>query len=183
MWDGRPETRADSKCPFCDTDFLSKKMMSKNDIMEQVKELAMPGVGWVWISGGEPALQLDKPLALAIKQQGFKIGVETNGTRLFPEGTLSNIDHLTMSPKLPDQQTKQRWCDSLKLLYPHPNPLIRPEGYLNVRTKSRWLQPIEAEDADISKQNMELTLSKLYSLPKAQDWRLSVQTHKVIGVE
>ena len=79
MWDGRPETRADSTCPFCDTDFLHGDMLSIRDIVDQVKELAAPGVGWVWFSGGEPSLQLDNPLTMAIRQQGFNIGVESNG--------------------------------------------------------------------------------------------------------
>jgi len=183
MWDGRPETREDSTCPFCDTDFLHGDMLSIRDIVDQVKELAAPGVGWVWFSGGEPSLQLDKPLTLAIRQQGFNIGVETNGAKRFKDGTLSHVDHLVMSPKLPNSLTAQRWCHSLKVLYPHPNPLIRPEHYSDIRTVTRWIQPIDAEDEKQNIENTKLTIEKLFDLPKSQGWRLSVQTHKVIGVE
>lgn len=183
MWDGRPETREMSTCPFCDTDFLKGTMMTIPEITATIGELRSPGVSWIWISGGEPSMQLDKPLVLALKQQGFSIGVETNGTRAFKDGTLSQVNHLVMSPKLPPELTEQKWCTSLKVLYPHPNPLIRPENYADIRCSSRWLQPIEADTKEESAQNMQATITRLYELPRALDWRLSVQTHKVIGVE
>tara|TARA_Y100000593_G_scaffold84621_2_gene160362 strand:- start:5421 stop:6092 length:672 start_codon:yes stop_codon:yes gene_type:complete len=183
MWDGRPETRGESKCPFCDTDFFHGDLLTIKDIVDQVNSLSRTGVGWVWFSGGEPSLQLDKPLTVALKQQGFKIGVETNGTRVFKEGTLSNVDHLVMSPKLPVEQTKQRWCNSLKVLFPHPNPKIRPENYHPIRCETRWIQPVDSEHPIKNKQNVEDTIEHLFKLPSSYDWRLSVQTHKYIGVE
>lgn len=183
MWDGRPESREESKCPFCDTDFLHGNMMTIREIIDDINELAETGVGWVWFSGGEPSLQMDKPLVMAVKQQGYKIGVETNGTREFKQGTLSHVDHLVMSPKLPNAQTKQRWCNSLKVLFPHPNPMIRPEHYSSIRSETRWLQAIDLEDEEKNAENMRLVIERLYQLPKNQEWRLSVQTHKVIGVE
>ena len=183
MWDGRPETREESTCPFCDTDFLEGTMLTIPEITATLGQLRSPGVGWVWVSGGEPSMQLDKPLTLALKQQGFRVGVETNGTRVFKDGTLSNVDHLVMSPKLPREQTEQKWCTSLKVLYPHPNPLIRPENYSDIRCDSRWLQPIEADTREESSHNVQATITRLYQLPRGLNWRLSVQTHKVIGVE
>jgi len=183
MWDGRPETRETSICPFCDTDFLKGTMLTIPQIVATIQDLRSPGTGWIWISGGEPSMQLDKPLVLALKQQGFMIGVETNGTRQFKDGTLSNVDHLVMSPKLPAEQIEQRWCNSLKVLYPHPNPLIQPEHFLDIRCDSRWLQAIEADTKEESIQNMNATINRLYELPRAHKWKLSVQTHKTIGVE
>ncbi len=174
MWDGRPETRADSYCPFCDTDFFDHAMMSSNQIMEHLCELGW--TQWVTISGGEPALQLDPELVHALHAYGFKVAVETNGTRHLQ----AEVDYLTVSPKLPMSQTVVRQCDSLKLLWPHPNPAINPSAYDAIDAKERYLQPIETGDPIRDATNIQSAINYLYTTP---GWRLSLQTHKMIGVE
>ena len=124
MWDGREQTKAASLCPYCDTDFLSHTMMTPEAIVERLGGLE-PGAEWVWVSGGEPYLQLDSRLVGIIREAGYRVAVETNGT-LAPRDTFS-LDLVTMSPKLPPDQTVLTDVDVLKVLYPHPNPAIRPE--------------------------------------------------------
>lgn len=174
MWDGRQETRSESQCPFCDTDFFSHTMMEASVILDKLASLG--DVNWVTISGGEPSLQVDGHLIDALHAAGYKVAIETNGTRELK----AQADHVTVSPKLPADQTVITECDSLKLLYPHPNPAIRPENYSKIDAGTKYLQPIDAEDPVQSKRNLEMTLAKLYEL---KDWRLSLQTHKLIGVE
>jgi len=176
MWDGRPETRADSHCPFCDTDFFSHTMMTANEIVEELTSLEqLRYVEWVTISGGEPALQIDQNLIDTISDY-YHVAVETNGTRQLR----AEVDYLTVSPKLPMSQTVVRRCDSLKLLWPHPNPLIYPSAYNDIEAEERYLQPIETGDPAKDAINIESAIHCLYTMP---GWKLSLQTHKMIGVE
>ena len=175
MWDGRPETRAESGCPFCDTDFFSHTLMTVDEILKALRDLGR--VEWVTISGGEPSMQVDQYLIDNLHVSGYLVAIETNGTRLLKA---NNIDHVTVSPKLPINQTVIKKCHSIKLLYPHPNPLITPEQYESIDCHTRYLQPIDSEDPVKNKKNIQDTLSKLYEL---KYWKLSLQTHKLIGVE
>jgi len=174
MWDGRLETRAASHCPFCDTDFFDHLLMSIDQIIAGLDDLGY--VEWLTISGGEPALQVDQQLMEALHAYDYKVAIETNGTRTLQ----AEVDYLTVSPKLPFAQTVIRECDSLKLLWPHPNPAITPEAYGGIRAKERYLQPIETGDATQDRLNIQSAVRKLYEIP---DWKLSLQTHKMIGVE
>ena len=99
MWDGRPETRASSRCPFCDTDFFSHTLLTAPEIVARLLELGR--VNWVTVSGGEPALQLDRELVDCLHGAGLKVAVETNGTRPIK----APVDYLTLSPKLPEPLT------------------------------------------------------------------------------
>ena len=192
MWDGRPETREDSKCPYCDTDFFSHTMMTSLEIGVELAH-RKSGVNWLWISGGEPMLQLDAPLLDEVTTLGFQVGVETNGTVELKPGVRRRISHLVVSPKLPWDQTKVQEADCLKLLYPHPNPKITPEAFSSFSARARFLQPIwpdkverymsdemNEEDHQMSiRVATEKTICKVMELP---GWRLSTQTHKYIGV-
>lgn len=176
MWDGRPETRAASHCPFCDTDFFSHTMMTADEIVEELTLLqGLRYVEWVTISGGEPALQIDQDLIDAISDY-YHVAVETNGTKQLQ----AEVDYLTVSPKLPMSQTVVRKCDSLKLLWPHPDPLIYPSAYNDIEAKERYLQPIETGDPVKDAINIQSAIHCLYTM---QGWKLSLQTHKMIGVE
>jgi len=174
MWDGRPETREASLCPFCDTDFLSHTMMTADSIVEKLDSLGRKG--WVTISGGEPALQLDQPLMNALHGAGYLVAIETNGTKPIA----GKVDYLTLSPKLSRRETVVQDCDSLKLLYPHPNPLIRPELFNDINARDKYLQPIDTGNDQGNQVNVQRTIDKLYEL---DGWRLSLQTHKYAGVE
>jgi len=181
MWDGRAETKADSKCPYCDTEFFSHTMETCESIMAKLEDLRSTGTEWVWVSGGEPSLQLDAPLIDALHHQGYRVAVETNGAKAFRAGVVERLDHLTVSPKLPPAETVIRKAHTLKLLWPHPDPEIRPERYDAIEADARYLQPIQWEDEpERNFANMKAAVELLKTLP---GWRLSVQLHKVIGVE
>ena len=180
MWDGRPETREESQCPFCDTDFLSKTKMTVEEIVQRVKDLTGNySVQWVWVSGGEPALQFDIGLGRALRRAGYQIGMETNGTRQLGDLERNTINHLVVSPKMPWDFMWIKQADTLKLLYPHPNPKITPEAFSSFAAAHRYLQPIDPGEAEGWARNTQDTIQRLLDLP---GWRLSVQTHKYIGV-
>jgi len=174
MWDGRPETRADSQCPFCDTDFFSHTMLDAGQIRDSL--VALGRVDWVTISGGEPSMQVDQNLVDCIQNEGFKVAIETNGTRPLN----AQVDYVTMSPKLSEPEIVVRRCDSLKVLWPHPNPAITPEAFVSIDAETRYLQPIETGNSGRDRDNILSTIAKLYTL---RGWRISLQTHKMIGVE
>ena len=199
MWDGRPETREASQCPFCDTDFLSHTMMTADEIFQalmlqtldtmQEQGLDRPATlkgwrdvrtEWVTISGGEPLLQVDWELCetLAI---GYKIAVETNGTVEMNPRLLRWVDYITMSPKAPRDEIQLSSADCLKVLYPHPNPAITPEAFADYNADDFFVQPIDADDPAQSQINVNSTVKKLYAL--GNPWRLSLQIHKILDVE
>lgn len=181
MWSGRPEDQAESRCPFCDTDFYGGDRLTAEEIVFRLKCLGSPheSVMWVWISGGEPTLQLDADLLDHLHRVGWNTAVETNGTRIIDPEVRRRIDHLTVSPKLPWDQTRQREGDTLKLLYPHPNPLIRPEAFEEFTASAFYLQPIDTGDIAGLGVNTALAVKALFRLP---GWRLSLQLHKYLGM-
>lgn len=174
MWDGRPQTRGFSQCPFCDTDFFSHTLLTAGEIVGRLRGLGR--VEWITISGGEPALQLDQGLIDALHREGYRVMVETNGTRPLK----AQPDYMTLSPKLRYSMTVTRRCDCLKLLWPHPNPMITPEAFEGIDAGERYLQPIDAEDPEINLINTRSALAKLYTMPH---WKLSLQTHKFLGID
>jgi 7-carboxy-7-deazaguanine synthase len=175
MWDGRPESRSASICPFCDTDFLAHTMMTTDEIIGMLNPLSMQ---WVTLSGGEPMLQVDDGLVDALHTAGFKVAVETNGTIDIPQQLHEQIDHVTCSPKIPDISLRR--ANTLKLLYPHPNTLLTPEAFTTFNADEFYLQPIDTETKKGNRENLQATINKLYTL---SGWRLSLQIHKIIGVE
>ena len=171
MWDGRPETREASHCPFCDTDFFSHRMLKASEIADELNELNRSE--WVTVSGGEPLLQIDDEFVTTLHDNGYQVAVETNGTK--PLDVV--VDYLTMSPKRPEPETAIRRCASLKLLWPHPDPRITPEAFDCIEAGAKYLQPIDSADYE---SNLRSAIEKLYDL---RGWRLSLQTHKLIEVE
>ena len=180
MWDGRPETRSKSKCPYCDTDFVGGKKMVHYEIIYELMKLPFR-CKWVTISGGEPALQIDQILIDLLHGYGFKIAIETNGTCTLP----NFIDHVCVSPKVPRKEMKLLKSDSLKLLYPHPNKDIKPEDFEDYNTTDRYLQPImdvsmSGDREAIFDESVKATLQKIYE--SNGFWKLSPQIHKLIKV-
>lgn len=174
MWDGRPETRENSLCPFCDTDFFKGDKMTALELVDELRKLGP--ANWVTISGGEPALQVDDELIRTLHRYNYLVAMETNGTKPITVA----VDHLTMSPKLPAKDIVIQKCDSLKLLYPHPNPEIRPENFEHIEAANKYLQPIDYVDKIRNEAIIEETINRLYEIP---DWKLSLQIHKTVGVE
>ena len=178
LWNGLERDRASAVCSFCDTDFVGVdgdgggKFATAETLGDHVAAFWRGRVGdprLVVCTGGEPLLQLDAPLISALKARGFDIAVETNGTVAAPDG----IDWICVSPKA-DAPVVQRRGAELKLVY--PQALAMPERFEGLDFERFWLQPMDGPDQAA---NTEAAIEYCLTHPQ---WRLSVQTHKYIGV-
>ncbi|HEX4860661.1 MAG TPA: 7-carboxy-7-deazaguanine synthase [Rhizomicrobium sp.] len=176
LWSGLERDRAEAVCKFCDTDFVGTdgtgggKFASANDLVRSVAE-KWPGRGepYVVCTGGEPLLQLDDALVAALHAQGFEIGIETNGTLLPPD----DIDWICVSPKA-DAELKLVRGNELKLIYPQAG--AEPERYAGLAFDHFFMQPMDNAERGANTQ-----AATEYCLAHPQ-WRLSLQTHKLIGI-
>lgn len=178
LWTGLEKDRASAICQFCDTDFVGVdgtdggKFASAEALAAQVSRLWPSHSAQnklVVCTGGEPLLQLDDALIAALHAEGFKIAIETNGTIAAPAG----IDWICVSPKA-GSKLVQLSGDELKLVY--PQPLALPEVFASLAFKHFLLQPMDGPNrAEHTRQAIE------YCMAHPQ-WRLSVQTHKMIGI-
>ena len=173
LWTGREEDRAGAICQFCDTDFVGgTKYASAAQVAEEVASQWF-GNGtskrFVVITGGEPLLQVDRPLIDSLHNLGFEIAIETNGTIAAPDG----IDWICVSPKA-GTVIKQRTGDELKLVYPQQG--ITPKELERLDFERFFLQPM---DGPAVEQNTELAARYCLEHPR---WRLSLQTHKLLGI-
>lgn len=176
LWTGREEDRASAVCTFCDTDFIGTdgpgggKFKTPEALAEAVAS-HWPGGGrpYVVCTGGEPLLQLNAPLVEALHVVGFEVAVETNGTVLPPDG----IDWICMSPKAGSEVLLTKG-DELKLVYPQPGAM--PEQFVHFAFTHFFLQPMDGPDAA---PNTEKAVA--YCLQHPQ-WRLSLQTHKLLAI-
>lgn len=178
LWSGVEADRHDAVCQFCDTDFVGTDgpgggKFADASALARAVAAAWPkdvrGKPYVVCTGGEPLLQLDSAAIAALKQQGFEIGVETNGTLLPPPG----IDWICVSPKAEAQQKLMRG-NELKLIYPQVG--APPERFAGQDFQNFFLQPMDNEQ-----QAANTEAATRYCLNHPQ-WRLSLQTHKLIGI-
>lgn len=178
LWSGRERDRASAICQFCDTDFVGTdgpgggRFAEAGDLARAVAETwtaAEAGRRFVVCTGGEPLLQLDAALIAAFHAEGFEIAVETNGTIAAPEG----IDWLCVSPKA-GAALVQDSGDELKLVYPQSG--AEPERFRHLSFANYFLQPM---DGPARQDNTNAAVAYCLAHPQ---WRLSVQTHKVIGI-
>jgi 7-carboxy-7-deazaguanine synthase (Cx14CxxC type) len=178
LWTGLERDRATAVCRFCDTDFIGTdgpgggKFADAAALARAVAAVwphTVKGKPYVVCTGGEPLLQLDPALVAALKEQGFEIGIETNGTLLPPPG----IDWICVSPKADAEQRLTRG-DELKLVYPQED--APPERYAAQDFRNFFLQPIDNAD-----RGENTAAATAYCLEHPQ-WRLSLQTHKLIGI-
>lgn len=178
LWSGREQDRAGAVCTFCDTDFVGVdgdgggKFATGDALADHVAAMWRGREGdprLVVCTGGEPLLQLDEPLIAALHARGFEIAIESNGTLAAPDG----IDWVCISPKA-DAPVVQTRGQELKLVYPQPAAL--PERFEHLDFERFWLQPMDGPD-----QAANTAAAIEYCLTHPQ-WRLSVQTHKYIGV-
>jgi len=178
LWSGLEQDRSEAVCRFCDTDFVGidgpggGKFANAAGLARAVFDQwprTAKGRPYVVCTGGEPLLQLDKALITALHDQGFEIGIETNGTLLPPSG----VDWICVSPKA-DAEQKLKHGDELKLIYPQAGAL--PERYAGQDFRNFFLQPMDGPDRV---PNTEAATR--YCLEHPQ-WRLSLQTHKLIGI-
>ncbi|MBU6443899.1 MAG: 7-carboxy-7-deazaguanine synthase [Alphaproteobacteria bacterium] len=178
LWTGREQDREKAVCTFCDTDFVGTDgsgggtFRAADDLAHAV-EAQWPknarGRRYVVCTGGEPLLQLDTLLIDALHRLGFEVGVETNGTQEAPEG----LDWICVSPKA-DAELKLTRGDELKLVYPQKD--VPPERFADLAFVHFFLQPLDDENRDAN-----TSAATEYCLSHPQ-WRLSLQTHKLIGI-
>jgi len=175
LWSGREVDRADAICRFCDTDFVG--LDGDNGGRYEADALAAR-VADLWgsderplvvITGGEPVLQLDAALIDALHGRGFEIAVETNGTLPAPEG----LDWICVSPKA-GTEIVQRSGDELKLVWPQEG--IDPEALASWDFRHLLIQPMDCADKD------EALAAAIRFVMRNPRWRLSLQTHKLLGL-
>jgi 7-carboxy-7-deazaguanine synthase len=173
---GREQDRATATCRFCDTDFvgtdgtLGGRYGSSNELADAIAaQWAGAGNRYVVLTGGEPLLQVDAALVDVLHAHDFCIGVETNGTIEPPRG----LDWICVSPKA-GADLKIRHGHELKLIYPQPE--ARPENFAGLAFERFSLQPMDGPDVA---QNTARAID--YCLRHPQ-WRLSLQTHKTLGI-
>ncbi len=176
LWSGREQDRASAVCQFCDTDFVGTgpdggKFATAEALAERIAQCwgAAAGNRFVVCTGGEPLLQLDAALIDALHERGFEIAVETNGTIAAPAG----IDWICVSPKAGAELVQTRG-DELKLVYPQSEAL--PERFVSLAFRHFFLQPMDGPDRA---RNSELAIRYCMEHPQ---WRLSLQTHKMVGI-
>ena len=176
LWSGREADRASAICQFCDTDFVGTDgpgggKFDKAEALAEAVAAWWPSGGHplVVCTGGEPLLQLDGPLIEALHAAGFEIAVETNGTITAPEG----IDWICVSPKA-GAPLVQRSGQELKLVYPQEN--APPEAFAALDFQHFFLQPMDGPQREAN-----TAAAARYCLEHPR-WRLSLQTHKFIGL-
>lgn len=178
-WTGRESDRHLAFCTFCDTDFFGGVRMAASDIIDGLSRIRVENVSTIIISGGEPTLQLDRALCEALKYEGFKLHLETNGSHDI-ETYADLIDHVSMSPKQSLEETKLRSSTDLKLLYPWIHPKINAGTFQNFSTKNRFIQPVYGPEYEL---NLKASILALSANQDLKDYRLSLQLHKVVGIQ
>jgi len=180
LWSGREEDRDVATCRFCDTDFVGVDGSGGGRFPDAAALAATVSATWaaprpdrgrplVVCTGGEPLLQVDDALVAALHREGFEIAVETNGTREAPPG----IDWITVSPKA-GAELRLTAGHELKLVFPQAG--AEPELYEALAFASFFLQPMDGPERDA---NVASATAWCLSHPL---WRLSLQTHKLIGL-
>lgn len=178
LWSGREADRAEAVCRFCDTEFVGTDgegggKFASADALTAAVVAAWPAraaaQGFVVCTGGEPLLQLDATLVAALRARGFTVAVETNGTLAPPAGEL----WLTVSPKAGAPLALMRG-DELKLVYPQTG--AEPERYAALDFRHFFLQPMDGPE---KARNTQLAIEYCLAHPQ---WRLSLQTHKLMGI-
>ena len=161
-------------CPFCDTSHREYKELSVSGIVEEVLEAA-GDCRRVCITGGEPALQLDRDLIESLHSAGFKLHLETNGTQAIPEG----LDWITVSPKegfVSGAKVVLNRADELKLVF---DQKVDPSPWAGFPATWHFLQPCDTGDRE---KNAGIVASAVEYILRHPVWRLSVQAHKFLGI-
>jgi 7-carboxy-7-deazaguanine synthase (Cx14CxxC type) len=180
LWTGREKDRHRAVCRFCDTDFVGTDGPGGGRFATAValagavtavwdSQAGSGGLAFVVCTGGEPLLQLDEPAVEAFHAAGFEVAVETNGTRPAPAG----LDWVCVSPKAGAPLALTRG-DELKLVYPQEG--ATPEMFEHLEFPRRLLQPMDSPERD---ENTRLAVEYCLAHPQ---WRLSLQTHKYLGI-
>jgi len=180
LWTGREQDRAQAVCTFCDTDFVGTagpgggKFATATSLADAVAShwpVQAGGTRYVVCTGGEPLLQMDVPLIEAFHARGFEVGVETNGTQPAPSG----LDWICVSPKAGAPLVLTAG-DELKLVYPQREPEAQPERFEHLGFRHFFLQPM---DGPARVANTAAAVAYCLAHPR---WRMSLQTHKLLGI-
>jgi 7-carboxy-7-deazaguanine synthase (Cx14CxxC type) len=180
LWSGREQDRSDAVCRFCDTDFRGTdgenggEFRTAAELADRIVAAWTRGSGehaapFVVCTGGEPLLQLDEALVSELHARGCLVAVETNGTKPAPAG----LDWICVSPKA-DAQLTLRAGDELKLVYPQAE--APPERFEHMAFDYFFLQPMDGPDRE------EYTHRAVEYCKAHPRWRLSLQTHKLLGI-
>ena len=177
LWSGREADRASAVCTFCDTDFVGMdgpgggRFATPDDLAKAIEAQWQGGADnrLVVLTGGEPLLQVDQALTAALHARGFSIALETNGTLAVPDG----VDWICVSPKA-DAPVVQTSGQELKLVFPQPG--VDPAKFEHMAFERFLLQPM---DGPVQGENTRAAIAYCLAHPR---WRLSVQTHKFIGI-
>jgi organic radical activating enzyme len=161
------------RCPFCDTDFSTFTEMTEEEILATISRY--PAL-FVILTGGEPSLQLTPSFIAALKEAGYFITIETNGTHPLPTG----IDWITLSPKsafVKHAEVVLEYCNELKLVY---NGKVNPKDFLSIKADKYYLQPC---DTGNEMANAVILQSTIDYCKKHPLWSLSLQMHKIVGIK
>jgi 7-carboxy-7-deazaguanine synthase len=178
LWNGKESDRAHAVCKFCDTDFVGvgpdggrfpQAAALADAVASKWPEDDRTGTRFVVCTGGEPLLQLDASLIEAFHQRGFRVAVETNGTQPAPPG----VDWICVSPKAGAELVLKKG-NELKLVYPQRD--AAPEKFEALDFDEWFLQPMDGPDREI---NTQAAVEYCLTHPR---WRLSLQTHKALGI-
>jgi 7-carboxy-7-deazaguanine synthase len=177
LWSGREEDRNEAACRFCDTDFVGLNGLNGGRYTDSEHLADMIESTWngdhqhrfVVFTGGEPLLQLDGQLLDSVRRRGFTTAVETNGTIAVPSG----LDWVCVSPKA-EARLRVHTGSELKLVFPQTG--LDPEDLTALRFEHFWLQPMDGPEREAN------TAAAIYYCLSHPQWRLSLQTHKLIGL-
>ena len=176
LWSGKEKHRASAICKFCDTDFygtdgVNGGIYETKDLVTKIKSLwiSKDSEIRVVLTGGEPLLQVDDSLITALKKANIYIAIETNGTLKAPKG----IDWICMSPKA-NTDIQLTEGSEIKVIFPQEN--LDPADFNNMNFSNYYIQPMDSKDyeANVSK-SVEFCMQN-------SNWRLSLQTHKILGI-
>ena len=176
LWSGKEKNRASAICSFCDTDFygtdgINGGKYQAKELIEKIKSLWISADNQIRVvlTGGEPLLQVDKPLIDALKNEDIYIAVETNGTLEAPDG----IDWICMSPKA-NTEIKLKKGSEVKVVYPQKN--LNPDDFNVLDFKNFYIQPMDSQSYE---DNVSQAVKYCMRNP---NWKLSLQTHKILGI-
>ena len=176
LWSGKEKNRKSAICQFCDTDFygtdgINGGVYSANQLIQKIKSLwvSRDNNMAVVLTGGEPLLQVNDELVAALKQEQIYIAVETNGTLDAPD----HIDWICMSPKA-NTEIKLKKGNEIKVIFPQES--LDPEKFSLFDFSEFYLQPM---DSNKYQENLNATITYCQKNPK---WKLSLQTHKILGI-
>ena len=176
LWSGKEKNRESAVCKFCDTDFygvdgVNGGIYEAKELVRMIKSLWMVDSSPVSavLTGGEPLLQLDDELIQELKKEDIYIAIETNGTLLAPDG----IDWICMSPKA-GTEIKLRSGSEIKVVYPQKD--LDPDKFSDLDFENFFIQPMDSKELE---SNVAKSIKFCMDNPK---WRLSLQTHKILGI-